>query len=128
MLQNAESFEIWFLNPELKNERVGFVSEYLDSQANQVNKKLDEGLKKKFISVFLKDVENGGEISRCWIPHHGIKAIYNNQTIEIAICFMCGQCRGQILDEKFFATFPNENDSESKVVFDEIIAEINYAN
>ena len=128
MLQNAESFEVWFLNPELHKDRFDFKSEYLEFQANEVNKNLSNESKKDLISAFLKDVEKGGEESRCWIPHHGIRAFSNNQLIEIGICYFYGWYRGQMLDEKFYGTFPSEQESESKIIFDSIIAEIDYAN
>jgi hypothetical protein len=74
------------------------------------------------ISALLKDIKKGGEVSRCWIPHHGIRGNYREQLIEIAFCFMCGSYRGQLVEEKFYGTFPSEEESESKLIFDKILA------
>jgi hypothetical protein len=126
MLENAESFEVYFQDTKRHKEKFDFSSEYLKFQANQVNKNPSGESRKGLISVFLKDVEKGGEPSRCWIPHHGIRAIYKNQLIEIAICFMCSWFRGEMLGERFYGTLPNEEESESKIFFDKIITEIDY--
>ena len=126
ILQNAESFEVWFLNPELHKANFDFNSKYLEFQANEINKNLSNKSRTDLISGFLKDVEKGGLASRCWIPHHGIRAVYNNQIMEIAICFMCGWFRGEMLGERFYGTFPDEVESESKLFFDKIVAEAQY--
>lgn len=123
-LENAKVFEVWFFDPllaVLHRENFRFKSEYIDFKANQVNKNVDREVKENLIKTFLKDVEIGGMVSRCWIPHHGIRAIYNDQLLEIAVCFECGWFRGQMLDKKFGETFPNENESESKLIFDKVI-------
>ena len=124
ILQNAENFEVWFLDSKLNKGSFTFESEYIDFQPNQTNKKVSNKLKKDLITAFLRDVEKGGEADRCWIPQHGIRAIYENQLVEIAICFICGWYRGQIFNEKLFGTFPNEEKSQSKIIFDKIMAEI----
>lgn len=125
ILQNAEDFAVWFDNPQLDTGNFSFESEYIDFRANQINKNVDEETKTVLISTLLNDIERGGERARCWIPHHGIRGIYNKQLVEIAVCFMCGWFRGQILDERFEGTFPNETESESKIFFDKVFAEQN---
>lgn len=124
ILQNAETFEVWFLGNESNEKRFSFESEYAEFEANQRNSNISAEKRKQLIAAFLSDVEKGGDLARCWIPHHGIKVVYNNQLIEIAICYMCGQCRGQINDEIVFTTFPDEKESESKAIFDQILSEI----
>ena len=121
ILQDAESFEVYFQDVKFREERVYFKSEYLDFFADKVIKNVEYELKECLLSTLLKDIKKGGEASRCWIPHHGIRAVCNNQIIEIAICFECGWYRGQILDEKFYGTFPSVGESESKIIFDKII-------
>lgn len=124
MLQSAEIFEVWFLEEESDEERFYFESEYTEFEANQKKSNISEENRNQLIAALLKDVKKGGELARCWIPHHGIKAIYNNQLIEIAVCFMCSQCRAQIIDETVFTTFPLETESESKAIFDRILSKI----
>ena len=121
LLQKSSDFEVWFFDSNLRNKTFYFESEYLDFSANQVNKNVDNNSKTNLISSFLSDAEKGGEGSRCWIPHHGIRANYDDQLLEIAVCFLCGWYRGEILEETFYGTFPDEKVSESKKFFDEII-------
>jgi hypothetical protein len=123
-LKSAENFEVWFLDSKLNRNIFNFKSEYIDFQPNQVNKNVSDELKEDLINAFLKDVERGGEAQRCWIPQHGIRAIYKNQLVEIGICYLCGWYRGQIFEEKFYGTFPNEEENQSKIIFDKIVAEI----
>jgi len=124
ILENAESFEVYFQDTKRHKNIFDFNSKYIDFQANQVAKNISDELRKDLISGFLKDVEKGGKGSRCWIPHHGIRAFYKNQLIEIAVCFMCSWFRGEMLEERFYGTFPEEEKSESKLLFDKIIAEL----
>lgn len=123
MLQNAEIFEVYFQDTEQHQKQCNFDSDYLEFEANQINKNLSKEFKEDLLSAFFKDVEKGGEASRCWVPHHGIRAVYDNQLIEIAICFWCGWFRGETLGEKFYGTFPGEEESESKIFFDKIFLE-----
>ncbi len=125
ILQSVETFEVWFLAENSNEKRFFFESEYADFEANQRNSNISAENRNQLIAAFLSDVEKGGDLARCWIPHHGIKAIYNNQLIEIAICYMCSQCRGQINEKVVFTTFPNETESESKIFFDKVFAEQN---
>lgn len=124
ILQNAETFEAWFLEEESDEERFYFQSEYAEFEANQKKTNISEENRNQLIAALINDIEKGGDLARCWIPHHGIKAVYNNQLIEIAVCYMCSQCRAQINDETVFTTFPSETESESKAVFDRILYEI----
>jgi hypothetical protein len=124
LLKNAEDFEVWFLDSNLNKDIFNFKSEFVDFQPNQANKNVSHELKEDLIDAFLKDVEKGGEAHRCWIPQHGIRTIYKNQLVEIAICFLCGWYRGQVFEEEFYGTFPNEEESQSKIIFDKIKAEI----
>ena len=122
ILQNAARFEVYFQSAKFADERFDFGSEYLQFWANQINKNLDTELKGNLISAFLRDAEKGGEIMRCWIPHHGIKAFHENQLVEIAICFRCNQYRAQMSDEKFHGALPYEEESESKIILDKRFA------
>ncbi|HMS39529.1 MAG TPA: hypothetical protein PKE69_04830 [Pyrinomonadaceae bacterium] len=129
LLENAESFEVWVFNPNLRNKRFGFKSEYIEFQANQINKNIDDAIKKNLVSAILRDIKKGGQIARCWIPHHGIRAIYDNQIIELAFCYMCHSFRGQIADKKIYGSIPQEKNCKSKNIFEEIIANgLNYSN
>lgn len=123
LLFNSEIFEVYFLGNKLTQEKYIFQSDYIDFRANTVEKIVSKEIKEELIFSFLEDVEKGGEISRCWIPHHGIKAICKGQQIEIAICYMCGQFRGQINETKLHGTFPNEEESKSFAIFSQIINE-----
>lgn len=118
-LKESENFEVWFYDEDL-GSNYNFESEYIDFQANKKVFNLTERLKSQLLTTLFQDFEKGGEASRCWIPHHGIRAIYNEQLIEIAVCFMCGWFRGQISEERFYGTFPNEEESQSKAIFDEV--------
>lgn len=119
-LTNADFLEVWFLNTKSRENRTDFESEYLDFEANEITKNIDINIKKKLILEFTNDVEKGGELSRCWIPHHGIKAIIGDEIIKIAICYMCGSFRGLIDEDDFFGTFPNEEESSSIKIFNKI--------
>lgn len=121
-LSNSEFFEVWVCD-ENSECQYSFNSEYLDFQANNIKKDLSEKSKDILISALFYDFEKGGDASRCWTPHHGIKAIFDGKPIEIAVCYMCGWFRGQILDERFYGTFPSEEQSQSKAIFDEIFNE-----
>lgn len=125
ILQNSETFELWFFAENSNEKRFFFESEYADFEANQRNSNISSENRNQLIAAFLSDVKKGGDIARCWIPHHGIKAIYNNQLIEIAICYMCGQCRGQISEKVVFASFPDETKSETKTIFDKFFPQLN---
>ncbi|MEP6904286.1 MAG: hypothetical protein ABJA66_21390 [Actinomycetota bacterium] len=105
----------------LQKLNVKFDSDYLEFSANKVAKDLNITLRKNLIEAFFRDVERGGDMARCFIPHHGIKAVFENITVEIAICYRCSLYRGQISDQKFGGAFPEDKLSESKKIFDEII-------
>lgn len=123
MLKNAETFEAYFSSEKRRDERYEFQSKYVEFNANQADKNISSETKEQLISAFLIDVKKGGEPSRCYIPHHGIRAVYKNQLIEIAICYMCGWFRGQIDVNTFYGYFPDEDESKTKFIFDKIFSE-----
>jgi len=34
-------------------------------------------------------IQAGEEVMRCFVPHHGIRATYAENSVDIIICFMC---------------------------------------
>lgn len=120
VLKNAETFELYFQDAEIYKENFDFESKYLEFRANRANKNPGDETKNNLISALQNDIEKGGARARCWIPHHGIRAVYNNQLVQIAICFWCSWFRGEMLGEGFYGNLPDEEESESKIIFDEL--------
>jgi hypothetical protein len=135
VLGKADNFEVWFYDRKvqeismlkelsasvLQKLNVKFDSDYLEFSANKVAKNINKTLQKELVEAFFRDVEKGGEIARCFIPHHGIKADFENNSVEIAICYRCSLYRGEISGKKFSGAFPEEELSETKKIFDEVI-------
>ncbi len=127
ILENAEIFEVCFYDEKFfkisvfQKPKIKFDNDYLEFSANKIAKNFSQILRKKLIETFFPDVEKGGKIARCFVPHHGIKAIYENTTVEIAICYKCSLYRGQVPDKIFGGSFPGAKSSKSKKIFDEII-------
>ena len=44
---------------------------------------------KNQITESLFDSIGNGQTKRCFVPHHGVRATYENKTIELVICFHC---------------------------------------
>lgn len=81
ILEKAEEFEIL---AEVNNEPDG-----LRFEPNRVAKITDENTKKEILETFYYDASGGNFPSACYIPHHGIRATYQNKTVEVEICFQC---------------------------------------
>jgi hypothetical protein len=44
---------------------------------------------KKFTTALKKGVEEGDKGARCFIPRHGVRAIFEGKTYDLVICFEC---------------------------------------
>jgi len=87
ILRNAESFELFSLNPDLRSkpEDGGFHGwKVLGST------KLDAATRAKVRAALEQGVsESDGTVAGCFIPRHGIRATSGGQTVELVICFEC---------------------------------------
>lgn len=126
ILENADEFEVWFDDVNLPAKRVKLRlgvklgSESIIFPANRSARNFNKALQQKLVETFFSDVETGGDIKRCFIPHHVIKANSQNRIVEIVICFMCSLFLAETDGEEFSGSLPDKELSESKKIFDEI--------
>lgn len=54
-----------------------------------------------------------GEIASCFNPHHGLRATYKNQTVDLIVCFSCGTSYFYVGEERLpTAVAPDSRDAE----------------
>ncbi|HEY2784691.1 MAG TPA: hypothetical protein VGJ05_06905 [Fimbriiglobus sp.] len=53
----------------------------------------DPAVRKEILDSLADGIAKGGPAFRCFIPRHAIRTVKNGITVDIAICFECGQYR-----------------------------------
>jgi hypothetical protein len=92
-LEKSTTFELYSLQP-------GFV---FKTDEYEVNDKLfhshiilgktvinDKKVKAKLIKTLYRGIANYGVLAGCFYGRHGIRAIADNKTLDLLICFQCG--------------------------------------
>jgi hypothetical protein len=54
----------------------------------------DPEQRKELIDAILYSIGSSGNGNACWGPRHGIRAVHNEERIELLICFECENFRG----------------------------------
>lgn len=65
-------------------------------------------------------VANSGDVASCFNPHHGVRATYKNQTVDLIVCFSCGTSYFYI-GEKQFPTSVAFDSRDSNNVWDRVL-------
>lgn len=89
-LEHAETFTLFSLNPEpdsRKKPKPEFKG-YPQLGKTQIPAGND---RTNLISVLYDGIANGDAIAMCFNPRHGIRATQGSNTVELLICFECGQ-------------------------------------
>ncbi|HSK74200.1 MAG TPA: hypothetical protein VK892_21045 [Pyrinomonadaceae bacterium] len=83
VLEKAEKFEIFAeVLGENGSDGMGFYP-------NRIAVITDENEKKEVLETFYLDASSRPYPSACYVPHHAIRATYQNKTVEIEICYQC---------------------------------------
>lgn len=51
--------------------------------------KKDEAIAVGLKEAMYASMEKGGKPARCFIPHHGVRAVAGDKTLDLVICFTC---------------------------------------
>lgn len=51
--------------------------------------KKDEAIAASLKDALYASMEKGSKPSRCFIPHHGVRAVVGDKTLDLVICFTC---------------------------------------
>lgn len=89
ILENAEHFELYSLNPA-KEDKDGFHG------STVLGKTLVKEAKthKQIIAALYKGLaDSDGTAALCFIPRHGIRATHKGKTVDVLICFECYQAQ-----------------------------------
>lgn len=105
ILEKAESFEI---QAEVY-EKMEDDKEWLTFEPNRVLKVIDANDKREVLEAFYSDAANEDAPAVCFYPRHLIRAVYQNQTVEITICFSCSRFIVKSEFGKFEGTIVREN-------------------
>jgi len=79
---------------------------------------LDTADKRRIRASFYYGVAVAGDPSRCWEPHHGLRVRKGASVLDIAICFTCGLCKGQLGSSEFSAPIS----SVPEAMFDRLLS------
>ena len=71
----------------------------------------DASLKKQFLESFYYDVATGDGGALCYSPRHKITAKYNNKTVDLDICYQCGNFKGNSSSGGLTGSMPSETKS-----------------
>jgi hypothetical protein len=90
VLEHAETFTLFSLDPEpdLRKKPKAEFKGYPQMGKTQVPAGND---RTNLISVLYDGIANGNAIAMCFNPRHGIRATKGSNTVELLICFECGQ-------------------------------------
>ena len=103
ILEKAEKFEI-LAEVKLKDKNDG-----LKFEPNRISKISNENDKRKILEIFYKDAATDQPPASCFIPHHGIRANYQNKIVEIEICFECSRFTVKSPSGNFEGTIVRQN-------------------
>lgn len=93
ILDKADEINIYYnVNKETKSLRVLGGMENAVPNAGAILS--DASLKKHFLETFYYDASSNESGAMCFSPLHKITAKYNNKTVELDICYLCGNFRG----------------------------------
>ncbi len=79
----------------------------------------DSTLKRRLLDAFYYDASSDERGSMCYSPRHKITAKHNNKTVEIDICYQCGNFRGNSSYGEFSGAFAYGK--KSAPIIDEVI-------
>lgn len=113
ILEKAEDFEIL---AEVDNEPDG-----LSFEPNRFAKISDEQIKKGILEAFYFDASYGESPTACYIPHHSIRAAYQNKNVEIEICYQCRRFYVKSSFGNFNGGFDYEENRKSEKLLNQII-------
>lgn len=112
ILEKAEKFEI--LAEIVENERSE--RDLMTFEPNRIAKIANEKDKKEILESFYYDAAREDSPANCYEPHHGIRATFQNKTVEIEICFSCSRFEVKSEDGKFDGTITRKNPKNEKII------------
>jgi len=91
-------------------------------EPNRIAAITGEKVKKELLEGFYYDVSTEPYPAVCYEPHHGIRAEYNGQKVEIDICFSCSRV---VIRSPFgeFSGGMTHKDRRSESIFERIVKE-----
>jgi len=90
ILEQAETFTLFSLNPERasKTEQAEEFKGYTRLGKTQIHKGAE---RTNLVAALYEGIANGNAIASCFNPRHGIRATQGSNTVELLVCFECGQ-------------------------------------
>jgi hypothetical protein len=86
ILDKAESLEVWSLEPDREKD-AGKESFHGWKVLGKTTVKADG--KKPLLDALTKGLAEKAEGARCFIPRHGVRAVVDDVTVDLVICFEC---------------------------------------
>ncbi|HEX8734656.1 MAG TPA: hypothetical protein VF721_04985 [Pyrinomonadaceae bacterium] len=116
VLEKAEKFEV-LAEVYGENEKD---KDLWSIQPNRIAKITGDDDKKKILEAFYRDAAEEDSPASCYEPHHLIRAVFQEKTVEVEICFSCARFVVKDASGKFEGTIVREN-RRSEDIFNRII-------
>ena len=88
-MRNADSFELLSLNPEHRRKDAAFHGFAVLGRATVS----DQAARRRLYNALQSGARWGTLPASCFDPRHGIHMVSNGKTIDLLICFHCGQAQ-----------------------------------
>jgi len=90
VLEQAETFALFSLDPDSDLRKKP--KEEFKGYPQLGRARIPQGAERtNLVSALYKGIADGGGIAQCFNPRHGIRATQGSNTVELLICFECGQ-------------------------------------
>jgi hypothetical protein len=118
VLESSEQFTLYSLDPYPLGQ--GDVALPIFHEHRILGKTLitDPKIKRHLLDAMYESIGNSnGDMAACFNPRHGIHAVSKQKTVDLVICFECGQT--EVYDEH--GMHGTTNTSSPKPVFDRVL-------
>jgi hypothetical protein len=116
ILDKADEIDIYY---NIDKETRGFGALLYGTIPNAGARVSDVSLKKQFLESFYYDAALGEGGAMCFTPRHKITAKHNNKTVDLDICYQCGNFKGNSSNGHIGGSMQHE--TKSAAILSEII-------
>jgi hypothetical protein len=125
ILEEAETFELLSIDPELvalkekPADAEAFHGYHVLGSTKITDKKTQHNLIAAVDRSMAKSLGSG---FKCFFPRHGIRAIHNGQTVDLLLCFQCGNMEIHLNDNRLPTEYIARGEQS---VFDDVLTQAN---
>lgn len=110
ILEKSDGFEVLAeVLGEDESDSMGFYPNRLAVIKN-------ESEKKEILESFYLDASAGPNPSACFVPHHGLRAVYQGKTVKVVICYQCHLFSVKSSFGEFDGGLPYENPKSESIL------------